>query len=167
MRWIPDQMAASHTWTGNTHIKQLWIWALLIWPPACHPPPLSCFLTLLLLLPHLLLLPLLLLLCSALKLQKCSYSYHKVFMSAVDELSERVQKKSAGACGGSKLLADESVFGVITQRAAVFSVWVSEWVCVCVCARARVCVCVCVRTMLMCPSMCLCVNTKVCVCVFT
>lgn len=36
-------------------------------------------------------------------------------MSAVDEPSERAQKESAGACGGSKLLTDESVFGVITH----------------------------------------------------
>lgn len=48
-------------------------------------------------------------------------------MSAVDEPSERAQKESAGACGRSKLLADESVFGVITHRAAAFSV------CECVC----------------------------------
>ena len=54
-------------------------------------------------------------------------------MNAVDEPSERAQKKSAGACGGSKLLADESVFGVITQRAAAFSVSVSVCVSICVC----------------------------------
>lgn len=153
-RWIPNQMAANHTWTGNMHKPALSMSSLICsrkkkegMNRPCLPPPLSCFLTLLL--PHLLLLRHLFLLRSAWKLQKCSYSYHKVFMNAVDEPSERAQKKSAGACGGSKLLADESVFRVITHRAAAFSLCVR--VCVCMCLRSQYMICD--------MSMFLCVNT--------
>ena len=69
-------------------------------------------------------------------------------MRTADEPAERAQKESAGACGGSKLFTDESVFGVITHRAAAFSSLSLPVLCVCVCERERerererVCVCV-------------------------
>ena len=76
-----------------------------------------------------------------------------------------------GVCGGIRNVHLGRVFSVVSEAAALFSIFPFLFVCVCVCVcvrvrvRVRVCVCVCacmcVRT---CACVCVCAYVCVCVC---
>lgn len=142
-------MAANHTWTGNMHNAALNMSSLICHrkkygthePLPVHPrprPPLpwavfSPFFFFLIFCFFIIFLSFTVLE----NFRNVHVPIHKIFMNVVDEPSERAQKKSSGACGGSKLSLMKVCFGLSHRK----SVHVRMYVCVCTCARVFVYIC--------------------------